>query len=362
MAMRIGARTASSVGTPDETRVTDRGRAAQGKDPFEPSRTLALIRIYQEGKRADVLLHNRPDLSSRQQNALSGQAFRGRLAGEELVRMHYRLIVRFASIFSSSGRDSQLLSKDDLLQMAVLGFLRAIGRFDPRKGTRLSTFVQHAIREEIRLGMRDSAAVSGAHGGDLALRLRHFIRYVEQERGMVDAETVADIANEATIASYTAILKADPRHKDTPGEDLRDIAIVRARERGLWITPEKVHAAMARMQQAESLEAPPRTAEPDAPSLAEQIPGTISPEDQMVKEEEEREYRQIIEERLQCLPISHYSIVKCVYGIGVPVTMTTEEIARASKMPLSEVQTKLSEALALLRRDPVLAKLIERRG
>lgn len=71
-------------------------------------------------------------------------------AGERLVRHNLRLVVWVAKSYQRRGLDLP-----DLVQEGSLGLMRAISRFDPAVGTRLSTFATYAIRLAIRRALAE---------------------------------------------------------------------------------------------------------------------------------------------------------------------------------------------------------------
>jgi RNA polymerase primary sigma factor len=73
---------------------------------------------------------------------LVGQALEGARAWVELVERNLRLAVRFTAHRFGHG-----LEDEDVVQEANLGLARAVSRFDPRQGTRFSTYATWWIRQ-----------------------------------------------------------------------------------------------------------------------------------------------------------------------------------------------------------------------
>ncbi len=75
-----------------------------------------------------------------------------RLARDELVSRHLRLAWSLAGRYRDRGQ-----SMDDLAQVASMALLKAIDRFDPRRGHSFSTFGSATILGELKRYFRDSA-------------------------------------------------------------------------------------------------------------------------------------------------------------------------------------------------------------
>lgn len=69
---------------------------------------------------------------------------------EELVEAHLRLAVHLARRFDNRG-----VPLDDLIQVASLGLLKAIERFEPERGLEFSTFATPTIIGELKRHFRD---------------------------------------------------------------------------------------------------------------------------------------------------------------------------------------------------------------
>lgn len=75
-------------------------------------------------------------------------------AGEVLISENAGLIWSVAKRFAGRGTDM-----DDLYQLGCLGFVKAVGGFDPNYGTQFSTYAVPKIAGEIRRFLRDDGAV-----------------------------------------------------------------------------------------------------------------------------------------------------------------------------------------------------------
>jgi RNA polymerase sigma-B factor len=75
-----------------------------------------------------------------------------RAAREVVVERHRRLAVRIANRYSRSGEPLE-----DLVQVALIGLLKAIDRFDPAQGRPLAAYAGVTIAGELKRHFRDRA-------------------------------------------------------------------------------------------------------------------------------------------------------------------------------------------------------------
>jgi len=75
---------------------------------------------------------------------------RDRAVRDELIEAHMRLAEHLARRFSNRG-----VALDDLIQVASLGLVKAVERFDPERGLEFSTFATPTIAGELKRHFRD---------------------------------------------------------------------------------------------------------------------------------------------------------------------------------------------------------------
>src|SRR6266513_4617102 len=93
-----------------------------------------------------------PLLTREQEVELAQRIERGDLAAKErLINSNLRLVVKFARRFEGHG-----LSREDLVQEAMLGLIRAAEKFDWRRGYKFSTYAVLWIKQSIQRGLDNS--------------------------------------------------------------------------------------------------------------------------------------------------------------------------------------------------------------
>src|SRR6266480_6573555 len=93
-----------------------------------------------------------PLLTREQEVELAKRIERGDLAAKErLINSNLRLVVKFARRFEGHG-----LSREDLVQEAMLGLIRAAEKFDWRRGYKFSTYAVLWIKQSIQRGLDNS--------------------------------------------------------------------------------------------------------------------------------------------------------------------------------------------------------------
>lgn len=121
---------------------------------------------------------------------------------DELVAANLRLALHLARRFSNRG-----VSLDDLEQVASLGLLRAIDRFDPDRGLEFSTFATPTIVGELKRHFRDKgwAVRVPRRVQELHLRLNALVVDLTHQLGR--SPTIIELA-QAARASEEDVLEA----------------------------------------------------------------------------------------------------------------------------------------------------------
>jgi RNA polymerase primary sigma factor len=109
-----------------------------------------LSMAFEAGLKAAVQLEKEGDLSEEDRAILVATGVRGEAAQTRLVESNLRLVVSIARRYV--GRGMALL---DLIQEGNLGLMRAVERFDYRRGFRFSTYATWWIRQSITRAIAD---------------------------------------------------------------------------------------------------------------------------------------------------------------------------------------------------------------
>ncbi len=121
---------------------------------------------------------------------------------DQLVAANLRLALHLARRFSNRG-----VSLDDLEQVASLGLLRAIDRFDPGRGLEFSTFATPTILGELKRHFRDKgwSVRVPRRVQELNLLLNSIVAELTHQLGR--SPTIAELAT-AARASEEEVLEA----------------------------------------------------------------------------------------------------------------------------------------------------------
>ena len=114
---------------------------------------------------------------------------------DELVAAHLGLAEYLARRFANRGEPL-----DDLVQVASLGLLKAVGRYDPERGVEFSTYATHTIVGELKRHFRDKgwAIRAPRRMQELYLRLGKVVATLGQELGR--SPTIAELAVEVEVS------------------------------------------------------------------------------------------------------------------------------------------------------------------
>ena len=114
-----------------------------------------LLVQVRNGQEAAVLL-SKTACAPEALRALEAKVRLGRRATNRLISSNMRLVIH---VVANSRRRSPWLDRDDLIQEGVRGLTRAIEKFDLDRGTVLSTYATHWIRQSVQRALMNGGLV-----------------------------------------------------------------------------------------------------------------------------------------------------------------------------------------------------------
>ena len=139
---------------------------------------------------------------------------------DELILEHLGLARSLARRYSGRGE-----SVDDLEQVATVGLLKAVERFDPERGLAFTTFAVPTITGEIKRHFRDRGWATRVPRGlqDLALRLTRTVQELGHELGrspsVEELATALEVSTEMVLEAMEANRSYSASSLDAPGSD-----------------------------------------------------------------------------------------------------------------------------------------------
>ncbi len=163
---------------------------------------------------------NWPLLTPAEEIELAQQIERGDLvAKERMVNSNLRLVMSIARRYQGQG-----LSMGDLVQEGTLGLIRAVEKFDWRKGFRFSTYATLWIRQSIQRGLENSGRTIRlpVHVGQRARKVARARRELTAKLGRepTDEEIADETGLELELVLEAAKADREPTSLDLPvGDD-----------------------------------------------------------------------------------------------------------------------------------------------
>ncbi len=130
-------------------------------------------------------------------------------AVERLIENNYSLVAGIARRFSGRGCETE-----DLIQIGMIGMLKAIRSFDTERGTAFSTYAVPLIMGEIRRFLRDDGLikVSRIHKRNAAVLMRAHEKFVTEHGREPQLSELAEMSEMTEEAAAEALESAAPVH------------------------------------------------------------------------------------------------------------------------------------------------------
>jgi RNA polymerase primary sigma factor len=195
--------------------------------PLTVERERALASAVQQGKAAQARLRRGAELPEQERAFLDASLEASEQARQELIMANTRLVVSIAKAYQGRG-----LSLADLIQEGNLGLMKAIDRFDPERGVRLSTYATWWIRQTIARAAGDSGRTirlpinQGQRWGRLRRTFEDLSQQLGREPNHEELAAAAELSVEqveSTLMAAREPLQIDELindEEDRPREDL----------------------------------------------------------------------------------------------------------------------------------------------
>ena len=235
-----------------------------------------------------------PTLSAEQERELATRAAQGdEHARERLIQANLRLVISVAKHYAGRG-----LSMIDLIQEGNLGLLHAAKHFDPRRGSRFSTYATWWIRHTISRALQEQASL---------IRIpQHMAKALQQVR-QASALLQQELGREPTVHEVAQRTK---------------------------LHPEQVRELMHAIAKPISLEMP--ISDGDGSVLGD-----------IIADETQAEWEQAIdwETLMATLNEREKAVIRLRYGLGGEPPMTLEEVGK--RLGLSKERVRQLESRAI---------------
>jgi RNA polymerase primary sigma factor len=279
-----------------------------------------------------TLYRNLPPDENLQQEMKAAQA-RAVEANQSLIRANLRLVVSVAKRYLGRG-----ISFLDLIQEGNMGLLRAVGKFDPRRGFKFSTYATWWIRQSINRSIAEQARTIRipVHLFESITRILRTQRTLIQELGRDPTnEELALEVGYLPASDVQAILRAHSEEKELP-PDL---------QHRLDVATQKIDRVLRSAEEPVSIDGP--VGDEESSSLGEFI------EDEDAPSPIEAAARQMLREQVQraltLLSDREREVLELRFGLKDGKDHTLEEVSRYFDVTRERIRQIEAKALRKLR-------------
>ena len=267
------------------------------------------------------------------QIALNGIKFRDEQAIHALVRANLRLVVSVAKRYMGRG-----VSFLDLIQEGNLGLLRAVNKFDPRRGFKFSTYATWWIRQSINRSIAEQARTIRipVHLFEAISRILRTQRGLTQELGR--DPTTAELALSSNYIDEKDVAEILQCRKD-------DTPIPSEVQQRWTLATQKVEGILKTAEEPVSLEGP--VGGEDSSQLGDFIhdPDAIDPMEAAAHEM----LREQVRNALSALSERERHVLELRFGLRDGKDHTLEEVSREFDVTRERIRQIEAKALRKLR-------------